>query len=138
MSEDKKKGFDLGALTVNDDAEEGKTIQVYDPSDGTELEGFKIKLIYTASKAHERWSAGWRKRNVRAGKLKGDKQGEFQRDCCVHSLVVGWEGALLDGTELDCNDINKKKLFAVCPWLVEQVYSAADDIKTFRDEVEGN
>lgn len=62
---------------------------------------------------------------------KDIEEGEKARiDRCV-AIVDDWQNIGLDGKELDCTEENKRKIFNLAPWMVEQIQEFALDRVNF-------
>lgn len=130
--------MDLATLDITKAANEGATMEVLHPTEGTVLKDeagkpITITLIGQDSekvKKRQRVEMNKRLKNGRRQTMTAEEL-EEQGLQLLAFCTLSWSGIKLDGQDLDCNAANAVIVYQRLPWLKEQVDAFVGDRANF-------
>lgn len=138
--------MDLKKYRTRDNAESGASMSVVDPTTGNvwiDPESGKpciIKVLGSESSVFQKNSFKLARKMLASRRsqrgvfkqaaVEDDESWEESRDQTIQlacELTVSWENVEEDGRPVECNELNKRRLYTEYRWLREQVLAFAQD-----------
>lgn len=134
--------FDLSTLDSKAASEAGTTIEIISPATGEPLldDGKPVAITIIGIDSAKLRGIARKLNDRRMTDIRKGKNADFDSEVADEekaklyaAATIAWEGIALDGSVLECNDRNAKKLYSDprFPWLVEQIDKAIADRQRF-------